>query len=94
MADAATPLTAEALLAIARPDERFHSQIWYVPYPRGAAYQITDDPHSYRLVGTAAAADFLLTVPSRNTESILWKQRRDGSGPLTRISTTRAMRVC
>jgi Tol biopolymer transport system component len=78
----------DGLLAIAAPDDRRGSQIWYVPYPRGAPHQITDDLFRYRSVSLSADGDSLVTVAD-TFEATLWAHRRDGTGRPTRISHTR-----
>jgi serine/threonine protein kinase len=78
----------DGLLAIATPDDRPGGQIWYVPYPRGAPHQITDDLFRYRSVSLSADGNSLVTVAD-TFEAALWTRRRDGTGRPTRISHTR-----
>jgi serine/threonine protein kinase len=80
----------EALLAIAAPDARRVTQIWTVPYPRGAVQQITDDLVRYRLTSLAADGNSLITVADSNDEATLWTQPSDGTSLPVRISHTRA----
>ncbi len=76
------------LLAVATPDDRPGGQIWYVPYPRGAPHQITDDLFRYRSVSLSADGNSLVTVAD-TFEATLWTHRRDGTGRPVRISHTR-----
>ncbi|MDH3746068.1 MAG: serine/threonine-protein kinase, partial [Acidobacteriota bacterium] len=78
----------DGLVAIATPDDRTGGQIWYVPYPRGAPHQITDDLFRYRSVSLTADGNSLVTVAD-TFEATLWTQHRDGTGRPARISHTR-----
>ena len=78
----------DALLAIAPADERPGFQIWYVPFPRGAPHQITDDLVQYRLASVTADGNSLVTV-AETEEITLWTHRSDGTGQPARISHTR-----
>jgi eukaryotic-like serine/threonine-protein kinase len=54
----------QGLVAIGFDGEDSRNQVWYLPYPKGAPVQITNDLFDYRIVSLTADGKSLLTVAS------------------------------
>ena len=70
----------DAVAAIARPDDRPTNEIWWVPYPTGAARQVTSDPFEYRLINFSGDGESMLAV-GNTFESSIWVHPVGGGSP-------------
>jgi len=78
----------DGLMAIAERQGSSEAQVWLVPYPEGAARQVTRDLFEYRVASVTADGSSLLTIPA-DADSAIWMLPKDSTARPRKLSQSR-----
>ena len=78
----------DGLMAIAERQGSSEAQVWLVPYPEGAARQVTRDLFEYRVASVTADGSSLLTIPA-DADSSIWMLPNDSTARPRKLSQSR-----